>query len=167
MWGVEPPTPEPWLDRSIRATTSDNPFDFVEVAPLPDVAVSAAAIRLPLGAFLDDWVKNNRAVGRAAVAAGADAEAVAGAMEQYAGPKKKGRAPLPDGLLERVAHFYVEAIEDGERAPAKAVARGLAGEGHKGLHLPTVRSWITRARQRGYIPEETRRYPSSTEETPS
>jgi len=155
MWGVQPPAnPEAWHDFSIRAAASDgtdNPFRFAEVPPLPDVAVSAAAIRLPLGALLDGWVENNQAFGRALVASGADADAVGAVMEQYDGPKKKGAAPLPAALLENVARYYTEAVAAGDRAPSKAVVRRFKADEKRIVNAATARSWIAAARRRGFL----------------
>lgn len=160
MWGIEPAGPMPWNDWSIRSTArnaDDNPFAFEPAPPLPDVAIGAAAIRLPLGAMLDGWTQGNKALGRAAIAWGAQPEAVAEAMEQFEGPKKKGARPLPDALLRTVAHYYTEAVEAGDRSPAKAVVRRFKSDDNRSVNPATARSWIAAARRRQILAIPSRR----------
>ncbi len=160
MWGVEPQM-RAWHDPHIRATArtaQDDPSVFGSDRPDfegPETAITASAIRLPLGAFLDGWVRTNQALGRATLKYGAGARhRVAEYLMQFGEAKRVGRPPLPDEVLILVAHIYKDAEAAGDRAPAKAVERELQKRlGYrKSKGAATVRSWIRLARKREYLP---------------
>ena len=115
MWGIEPVTNlPPWWDHTIRATASgdhgDDPFVFESVPfELPDTAVTASTIRLPLGQLLDDWVTQNVSLGKAAAKMGGDPKKVAVFLSRFEAPRKPGRHPLPLELLETVAELQTGA----------------------------------------------------------
>jgi hypothetical protein len=154
MWGTEPVL-APWIDRSHLATArdaSEDPGLMQSVdRRLPDTPISAKTQRLPLGALFDRWVEGSQAMGRAVMDVGANREAVGTYLQQLDKPKKKGRPPLPADRLELVLKKYHEAAAAGDRAPAKAVERYWRQTfGPKDLKGSTVRSWIRRAKARGY-----------------
>jgi len=62
-----------------------------------------------------------------------------------------GRKPIDADHLATVAALYLQAERNGDRAPAKAVERGLRKLGTD-LKQPTARSWILAARKRGFLP---------------
>jgi hypothetical protein len=142
LWGVEP-IRRPW---------------FESVVPLPDTPqrITADDIRLPLGWMLDTWVDRKRRLARATLETWPDAPGQDKAVARYeaglTGPRT-GRPPQPESFLRRVAAVYQRAVEDGDRAPALAVARAIRHPDRPETEtLPeTARSWIKQARRRGYL----------------
>lgn len=164
-WGVEPQVRE-WLDRSRRSAsrmvggelvgsgdlTDSEPVEF----SLPETPVTAAAIRLPLGAMVRAWVQAHRAVGRAAIRVGADRKAVRAYLASLAGTeerRKRGRPPLPPELLRMVADIYERAGSDPDyfSTPNKLVQVELERVLRKPVSAGTVRSWVHQARNRGLL----------------
>ena len=157
MWGVEPQSTV-WLDWSVRATAGSPQDDMGSFVPsnipaLSPTAITASAIRLPLGAFIDGWVASNRALGRAALKVGGDPARVSAYLAALK-DSKRGRPRLPDDLLRLVATMYATAIAAGDRAPARAVERDLKKRYKIDPKATTVRSWIKAARDRGFLVDE-------------
>lgn len=148
MWGVEP-IRRPWSDED-----------------LPDSAIRAVDIRLPLGRFLDDiWVPLHRNLARAASELwdkDPGQEERSAAYEVALEGRRIGRPRLPDTFLREVADVYNDAIAAGNRAPARAVEHRLGN----GRTAATARGWIYEARKRGFIEAPTRnQYRKADEET--
>jgi len=163
MWGAAPPG-DGWQERSI-----------------PDAQIRAADVRLPLGAELDRWVAEQHAYARAALSPGflaAAAEtwpdlellrpqkeaafaATRKVAQDYLRTYRKRRAgrpsSIPENLLRTVAEQYQAAVLEGSRAPAEAVAIYFEEIGRPNVNNATVRGWIRKARQRGYLPPSRRR----------
>ena len=158
LWGTVPPV-EGWQERSI-----------------PDAQIGAADIRLPLGAELDRWVAFRRGLAVASLTPGflaavaktwPDLEPLKPAQEAaFAASRRVAeehlqmypnrRAGVPESLLRTVAEQYQVAVLEGSRAPAEAVAIYFEEIGRPNVNNATVRGWIRKARQRGYLPPSRR-----------
>jgi hypothetical protein len=157
MWGVEPHSAT-WHDWSIRASAKSpqddiGAFEASNMPALLPTTITASAIRLPLGAFIDGWVTSNRALGRAALKIGADPARVSDYLAALK-DSRRGRPPLPDEWLRIVATIYEAAIAEGDRAPARAVERDLKKRYKIDPKATTVRSWIKAARDRRALVDE-------------
>ncbi len=183
LWGVEPQD-RPWGAAGMTAGEEYAMVDgrLTQVAPedrrksaevkLPDTAIRADDVRLPLGAMLDEHVAWEAALAKAALQATflapaetwpkmpqlarAREEAFARAkgsaeriLEQPA-PRRRGRKPLDDVVLAEAAQIYQEAWDRGDRAQAKATARELHLRGYK-VSEGTVKRWLVIARDRGLL----------------
>jgi hypothetical protein len=159
MWGSTPAVaPDTWLPLSFRSTTAKDtpaaragfvgPEESVELA-LPRTAIGAKDVRLPLGAWLDDYVRWNLGIGLAALELGADEEKVVEHLQKFPN-RRRGHPPLSDEFLREVAELWQRAVNSSDRrAPALAVAawleekRGLVDVKHS-----TVRQWKKKAEKR-------------------
>ncbi|HVB53908.1 MAG TPA: hypothetical protein VNF24_06905 [Candidatus Acidoferrales bacterium] len=164
MWGIAPQN-EPWWG---------------PVREGPDSAITASAIRVPLGKWLDDWAAENRRYAEAALrpeflaevaktwpdlplrqvqkdAAFAKARSAAIDYLEQNVQRRRGRPTVPDELVRLVADQYRQALASGDRAPALAVTRYLQLVKGSDVNEATVRRWIGLARKRGYLPPSKRR----------
>lgn len=131
LWGIRPP---------VSASCLDAVMALAEEAP-----VRASDVRLPLGAFLDDWVGTQLATGRAAQQLyGKKIEPHVRAIETKYGAQPGERSHLTDDFLERVAEVHAAAVRSGNRKPSLAVWRALGN----GYSRSTARSWVHEARRR-------------------
>ena len=154
IWGIEPQI-KVWDDITIRGNARSLQDDIFSFSPsgisFAPTAITAKAARLPLGRLLDDWLKGKQALGRAAMAVGADPEKVQELLKDFDRPKP-GRPPHRPELLRLIGEWYQQAESAGDRAPAKAVHRQLAKFlKRRDLKASTVRSWIKAARDRGHF----------------
>lgn len=145
-----------------------------------DAAITASAIRVPLGKWLDEWAAENRSYARAALdpeflakakatwpdldllkpsmdAAFAEARRAATDYLEQKVERRRGRPAVPDELVRLVADQYRLAQESGDRAPALAVTRYLQVVVGHDVNEATVRRWIGLARKREYLPPSRRR----------
>lgn len=145
-------------DRSIRHRAGSSELADFQPSDEPELlgtGITAAAVRLPLGRWLDEWVRTNQQLARAALRVGANESKVAAFVKQFETPIRRGRPPLTDVKLRTVAEAYQDAVAAGDRAPAKAVWRQLQALGLHDIKPATVRSWVRAARLRGFFDEET------------
>jgi hypothetical protein len=134
----------------LRGVAPEIPWP-TEIPELPDAAIQAADIRLPLGKLLDEWTARNAALARASRSLWPGNEANVQSFEQQAGVKHRGRPRLTNEFLRQVAAIYNAAVADGDRAPAMRVYKELSATTPN-----TARGWIRKARQRGVMPSSTR-----------
>jgi hypothetical protein len=130
MWGIEPPQGWP--------LTTD----------LPDSAIRAEDVRLPLGKMLDGWTELNYRYARASLALWGDLpghKETVRTFEQRIGSKRVGRPRLSDDFLEKVTATYNAAVREGDRRPALRVQEELGA-----AVAETARGWIRQARERGF-----------------
>lgn len=161
LWGVEPQQRD-WLE----SEAGDEAIDVVTGKAvsrdwlgyqLPDAAVRAEDVRLPLGRLLDDWLDRQRAFARASRLLWGDSpghEARVQRFERRLEGKRTGPPRLTDDFLQQVTDIYNGAARDGARNPAAPVQAAL------GARTPsTARSWIREARRRGFpvVPPPTRK----------
>jgi len=151
LWGVDPIV-TPWPG----GLDEDPPWPSLKPR---DTAVTAAAIRLPLGKLLDFHVEWLRTYARAARRLREQLEAAGEAVDpgheervkafeaRHSGPRsgRTGRKRMTRDRLEEVAAIYLEAAELGARAPSLAVAE------HFGAQRATVRTWVRRAADAGLL----------------
>jgi hypothetical protein len=140
MWGVDP----------VGKSWTDGLPDWAQKAhaELPEVPVGAQDVRLPLGKFLDDWVKEQNRYAGAARQLWGELPGYEERVQRFAesiGEKRRGRPRLSEAFLQRVTDTYNEAVRAGSRKPNVAVQRTLAAE-----TLPTARGWVSEARKRGF-----------------
>lgn len=138
MWGVEPVT-QPW-----SAEDELNPRD-----GLSDTAVTAQSIRIRLGELLDGWIALH---GNAAPKKQPPPEPIS------VGELKEELAEMVRGVekalfLREVALVYAAAVNAGNRRPAKAVEEWAADREGGPFSPSTVRGWIKRAADQGYLPK--------------
>ena len=147
LWGVDPPRPLPqWFGTE----------------KLPDAAIRAEDVRLPLGRLLDSRVAHELSAVRMSRALWGDVpghEETVRRFEERLGTYRVGRPRLSDEFLEQVTAIYNAAVADGERKPAMRVLEELGPL--TGTTVPeTARGWIRQARKRGFpvaAPQQTGR----------
>jgi hypothetical protein len=118
---------------------------------LPDAAVRAADIRLPLGQLLDTWTALTLSRARASRTLWPANEESVQRFERQEGVRRSGRPSLSAEFLRQVAEVYKAAVAAGDRAPALAVGKELRANTPE-----TARDWVHKARKRGFIPPSTR-----------
>lgn len=161
LWGVEPEL-QPWQERTVPKEPGASVFGLGAPAdPLPEKAVTAAAVRLKLGAILNDWVAANKALAKAALKMGASRRDVA-ALRRSLDKPKPGRPRLSETLLRMVADEHQRALLVAPNAPTREVQHRLLKDPH--LHLDvnvnTIRSWVKAAKDRDlYYPKPTKEEP--------
>jgi hypothetical protein len=159
MWGVAPKS-QVWDEKRVQPSEAATSIFGARFEPyaLPETPITAAAIRLPLGKLLDEYVATFKTMGQAILQMeGADADAVAALLKRFEPPRGKGGRPrLTNEKLELIAARYREAEEAGVRAPARYVTNYLQRlYQDRTLNHDTVRSWIKTARDRGLLPPAT------------
>lgn len=128
-----------------------DPPGWIDESGLPDAAIQATDIRLPLGRLLDAWTDLQRTYARASRKLYSDGEfrddgEERRRFEKQVGAKRMGRPRLSDEFLREVANIYSTARKEGNRAPAVLVADEL-----KANTTATARGWIRQARMRGFL----------------
>jgi len=136
LWGVDP-------------KLVDKPAWPTELDDLPDAAIRAADVRVPLGRFLDGWIDHRRAFARASREWFAEIpghEETVRAFEERLQPRRPaGRPRLSDEHLGLVTAVYNAAVTEGDRAPAYRVMEELGAR-----TVETARGWVRQARKRGF-----------------
>lgn len=153
FWGVTPKL-LPWREMVVTAAAPDAVGIFVGQGEpielsLPETAIGARAIRLPLKTLLDDWCKWNLAMGGALLQQpGVDEKAVLDRLAVFR-PNWPGRRALPPGLLQTVLDRYQIAVRLGDPHPYETVALYLEDQGHDNVTGAKVRGWRKKALDRG------------------
>lgn len=129
----------------LRGVAPEKPWP-TEFPELPDAAVQAEDIRLPLGALLDAQRMLHGSRARAARALWPENEANVQQYEQQHDVKPRGRPRTSEAFLRQVADLYREAEVSGDRAPALLIAGELNAR-----TVNTARGWIRQARKRGLL----------------
>ena len=147
MWGVEPVT-QPWS--SDGEPSRDG---------LADTAVTSQAIRIRLGELLDAWIALH---GNIAQPAPSPEKATREEMSELLDRARGVQQAL---FLRQVALEYDTAVRRGDRRPAKAVEEWAAGQEGAPFNSSTVRGWIKRAADQGYLPKTSQGKVRRQEET--
>lgn len=139
LWGIEP-----------QEFMWPEPFD----KPLTEAPVRAADVRLPLGEFLDSYVKMHLGFATAGRKLWGERPGVEEKIQRFEAKFKTephgGRQRLTDEFLTMVAEVYLKAVRSGDRKPAVAVRKALEAVGRP-TSESNARTWIHQARKR--LPE--------------
>jgi len=142
MWGVDPKL-RSWGDEPRRG--------------LPDVAVTATAIRLPLKQMLEAWLAFFRPLTDAAIEQlegdPVQRRVARGLLDDlYVPGPRGGRKRLNPEFLAEVARVYRDAVARGVRSPALAVWEWAKAQDME-IQESTARGWIRRAGEQGFLPK--------------
>ena len=117
---------------------------------LPDVPVTAAAIRLPLGKMLDDWLSVMGNLAQSSIELWGDEPGQRMAAESYIANLEAKPKRGPE-FLEAVARVYLAARDAGSRRPNRAVEEWARLEGIE-RDSKTIRGWVYQAGRMGLLP---------------
>jgi hypothetical protein len=139
LWGVEPRQGGWKLGGDLDLDQDGRPMPEVDFTPQVDTAITAQAVRIPVGDLLDAATAQMRSYARASRKLyGSRPE-----LDRYEAKLGGGRQRLSDGFLQRVADVYLAAVRVRERSPAAAVKEQLGAP-----TASTARSWVHQARTR-------------------
>ena len=121
---------------------------------LPDTAVTAAAIRLPLGNELQKWLSLMGNLAQSGIDLWGHEPGQRMAAEAFLAdldvkPSGRGTRLTPE-FLEAVAIVYRAALAAGSRRPALAVKEWASSQGND-IQASTAHGWIRKAAQMGLL----------------